>query len=241
MVAFLTACGNSNTVASTPDETVESTGIASELPESEVVVDIPEDFLDFQNYIGKDISLFGMEEGLDKYYDIGTSSLYGYSGSVRLDVGWDSRTIIYARLDFDKPLEKAEENEVSDKLEKLFGEAIRENPRYGNWTNYTGLTEYDIRLDNDFADIEWNEENRAVYENGNPNTEEEEPPKIQNTQTPPAIGMTAAQVRASTWGEPSDINRTTTRYGVSEQWVYRTSSGTKYVYLDDGIVTAIQE
>lgn len=54
----------------------------------------------------------------------------------------------------------------------------------------------------------------------------------------PSIGMTAEEVRNSTWGEPSKINKTTTEYGVSEQWVY---GGGKYVYLDDGVVTAIQE
>lgn len=54
----------------------------------------------------------------------------------------------------------------------------------------------------------------------------------------PAIGMTAQEVRYSTWGSPKDINKTTTAYGVSEQWVY---DGRRYIYLDDGVVTAIQE
>jgi hypothetical protein len=53
--------------------------------------------------------------------------------------------------------------------------------------------------------------------------------------------MTAAEVKNSTWGDPSDINKTTTKYGVREQWVYRSSSKTKYIYLEDGLVTAIQE
>lgn len=54
----------------------------------------------------------------------------------------------------------------------------------------------------------------------------------------PRIGMMADEVRNSSWGYPQKINKTTTKYGVSEQWVY---SGYKYIYLDDGIVTAIQE
>lgn len=54
----------------------------------------------------------------------------------------------------------------------------------------------------------------------------------------PAIGMTAEQVEKSTWGKPKDINKTTYSWGVSEQWVY---SGYRYIYLEDGIVTAIQE
>lgn len=52
------------------------------------------------------------------------------------------------------------------------------------------------------------------------------------------IGMTAEELRNSkSWGEPDHINKTTTAYGVSEQWVYYG----RYVYLEDGIVTSIQE
>lgn len=54
----------------------------------------------------------------------------------------------------------------------------------------------------------------------------------------PEIGMTAEEVKYSTWGKPTKINKTTTKYGVHEQWVY--SSG-KYIYFDDGVVTSIQE
>lgn len=54
----------------------------------------------------------------------------------------------------------------------------------------------------------------------------------------PQIGMTGDEVRHSSWGEPEDINKTTTKYSVSEQWVY---DDFKYIYLEDGIVTAIQE
>lgn len=52
-----------------------------------------------------------------------------------------------------------------------------------------------------------------------------------------AIGMTAKQVRASNWGAPAKINRSTGSYGVHEQWVY---SGNNYIYLENGIVTSIQ-
>ena len=40
------------------------------------------------------------------------------------------------------------------------------------------------------------------------------------------------------WGEPRSVNKTTTTYGVHEQWVYSTS---RYLYFDDGVLTAIQE
>ena len=54
----------------------------------------------------------------------------------------------------------------------------------------------------------------------------------------PCLGMTTEELRNSSWGDPEDINSTTTIYGVSEQWCY---SGYRYVYLENGIVTAIQE
>lgn len=54
----------------------------------------------------------------------------------------------------------------------------------------------------------------------------------------PSIGMTKEEVLNSNWGKPTDINKTTTKYGVHEQWIY---NGFKYIYLDDGVVTSIQE
>lgn len=51
------------------------------------------------------------------------------------------------------------------------------------------------------------------------------------------IGMTAAQVRASTWGKPRSVNRSSGAYGVHEQWVYGNGN---YLYLENGQVTSIQ-
>ncbi len=54
----------------------------------------------------------------------------------------------------------------------------------------------------------------------------------------PYIGMSAFDAEYNcTWGRPADKNITTTEYGTSEQWVY----GGRYIYIDDGVVTAIQE
>lgn len=64
---------------------------------------------------------------------------------------------------------------------------------------------------------------------------------INSSPYSPDIGMTADEIRNSTWGEPYEINKTTTKYGVSEQWVYKYYSDYRYIYLDDGIVTVIQE
>lgn len=55
-----------------------------------------------------------------------------------------------------------------------------------------------------------------------------------------AIGMTKVEV-VYAWGSPKDINKTTTGYGTSEQWVFGNPiySG-NYVYFDNDIVTSIQ-
>ena len=49
------------------------------------------------------------------------------------------------------------------------------------------------------------------------------------------IGMTKEQAIAA-WGNPGDINRTTSSFGVHEQWVY----GSSYLYFEDGILTTVQ-
>ena len=51
------------------------------------------------------------------------------------------------------------------------------------------------------------------------------------------IGWTKSMCIAS-WGKPRDINRTTTTYGSHEQYVY---SLKRYLYFENGILTAIQD
>ncbi|NMM64361.1 zinc-ribbon domain-containing protein [Clostridium sp. P21] len=70
---------------------------------------------------------------------------------------------------------------------------------------------------------------RSKYSNTTVNTSNKKEPRI---------GMTADEVRKSTWGNPSHVNKTTTASGTSEQWVY---SNNKYIYLENGVVTSIQE
>ncbi|MEO3355780.1 hypothetical protein [Acinetobacter haemolyticus] len=57
----------------------------------------------------------------------------------------------------------------------------------------------------------------------------------------PYIGMTVAEAEKSRWGLPSKVNRTTTATGVNEQWVFRRSSGDKYLYFRGGKLTSISE
>lgn len=75
------------------------------------------------------------------------------------------------------------------------------------------------------------DEDTRSYEKISDNTE------VPEEKVEPAIGMTEAEVYASTWGKPQKVNTTETAAGKREQWVY--DGG--YIYLDNGIVTAIQE
>lgn len=52
------------------------------------------------------------------------------------------------------------------------------------------------------------------------------------------LGMTADQVRRCGWGDPASINRTTTRRGTSEQWVYGSN---RYLYFANGVLETIQD
>jgi len=58
----------------------------------------------------------------------------------------------------------------------------------------------------------------------------------QSVSADPTIGMTAHEAMTSTWGQPETKNRTVTKYGSREQWVYGEG---RYLYLEDGRVTAI--
>ena len=55
------------------------------------------------------------------------------------------------------------------------------------------------------------------------------------------IGMTEHQLWQSMWGKPTSINRTVTENNVREQWVYRGGVKEGYIYLTNGVVTAIQD
>lgn len=74
-----------------------------------------------------------------------------------------------------------------------------------------------------------------IYSDAIPNETIVSEPTVPST---PKIGMTANEVLNSTWGNPQKKNKTTTKYGISEQWVY---SDNRYVYLNNEVVTTIQD
>ena len=52
----------------------------------------------------------------------------------------------------------------------------------------------------------------------------------------PRVGMTAAQVSATCWGKPEQVNRTETARGINEQYLYAKN---RYIDFRNGIVTSI--
>ena len=61
--------------------------------------------------------------------------------------------------------------------------------------------------------------------------------KVFDAEPNPKIGMTADELLGCNWGKPQNINTTTTADGKEEQWCY---SGYRYIYVDNGVVTTIQ-
>jgi hypothetical protein len=53
----------------------------------------------------------------------------------------------------------------------------------------------------------------------------------------PHVGMKAAQVEATCWGKPIQINRKESSHGIHEQYVYGDG---RFVYLHNGVVTEVQ-
>ena len=54
------------------------------------------------------------------------------------------------------------------------------------------------------------------------------------------LGMTD-EMAVKSWGNPDDINRTVSTYGVKEQWIYGDISNRRYLYFENGILTTWQD
>ena len=94
------------------------------------------------------------------------------------------------------------------------------------------------QINSDFKYVTGGEElQKQKEENQNKKTNETQE-EVYLKKEKPRIGMTTEEVENSEWGKPNDINTTITNYGTSEQWVYGNG---RYIYFDDGVVTAIQE
>ena len=253
IVALLSACSNLNNDVNYSDDnntsftsTTKSADTTNEKqttskPKKPIVVsDLPDNFVDCTKYIGKDVSVFGVD--LDQWdfdsfmQEIGKSQLYGNKGTVKVELGWDNRTIINVVLLLDEGeyIQGDEYKDISTKLEQIFG---KPKTISDGITDFFGKNDFAFRLTRNGAGIGWNDENRNKFNQLEPT----EPTQAETTTKPkkePKIGMTADEIRQSTWGEPKSINKTTYSWGTKEQWCY---SGYRYIYFENGIVTAIQE
>ena len=212
---------------------------------------IPEEFVDYQKFIGEDISVLNVDtsdwDTNDFSHDLWRGSFYGHNGKISVSLGWDNKTIVefFLQLDDTDKLSDSDRENFDSILQNIFGSNVEEsNISY----DYSGKDDYEFQFpklleQTSVCTVSWNSDTMHAYMNSKPKSEEPTPEKTQviEAKDEPAIGMSPDEVRNSTWGEPSDINKTTTKYGVREQWVYRSSVKNKYIYFEDGLVTAIQE
>ena len=211
---------------------------------------IPKEFIDYKKFIGEDISVLNVDtsdwDTNDFSHDLWRGSFYGHNGNISVSLGWDNKTIVefFLQLDDTDKLSESDREELNSSLQDTFGSDVEEmNISY----NYSGKDEYEFQFpklldQTSVCTLSGNTDTMLAYMNTKPKAEESatEKPQIVKKDNP-TIGMTPDEVKNSTWGEPSDINKTTTKYGISEQWVYRSSVKNKYIYFENGLVTAIQE
>lgn len=218
----------------------------------EIDYSIPDEFVDYRKFIGLDISVLEVDTSIwdsdDFSHDLWEGSCYGHAGTVSVRLGWDDKTIIefFLTLAEDDKIYDDEMEQIRQSAIKIFGP---EKDESSVSFRYFGNSDYEFRVPKPIDQtgcflLSWNSDRDSEFRQLEPKEETSPTPSAKPDppqKEEPKIGMSADEVRSSTWGSPSEINKTTTQYGVSEQWVYRTYSKTKYIYFDDGVVTAIQE
>lgn len=123
-------------------------------------------------------------------------------------------------------------NEIKEKASESLKNELAHYISEQNYTNYYSTYE-------NFIKNSENEELKNIYNQylAEQRAAKEAKQKEKSKSQGVYIGMTKQQVLDSMWGEPIKINTTTTKYGVSEQWVYPNNN---YLYFENGKLTAIQ-
>lgn len=206
---------------------------------------IPEEFVGYFKFIGKPMYDLGLT---DSDYEMATSvnekesfkctcvEIDGYISYFQIDE--DSKRIERMSF-FSYPYEDVNLNEIKNKFEIEFKEITADDLDYEIYE--IGENCFGINVFPNNFDMLIEQRYLAGRERELEKFEEREKQQLKEKikeKKEPQIGMTSDEIRKSTWGEPKDINKTTTKYGVHEQWVYGNG---RYIYLDDGVVTAIQE
>ncbi len=252
---FLCSCSNNQNGEATksfdsPDytEMERITTIQSE-NETEENIDFskPVEFVDYRKFIGQDVSVLNTDtsrwDDNDFSHDLWNGSFYGHNGTISVRLGWDDKTIIefFLALNDSDKIKADERDMLHKKVMAVFGNNIEE--RNISYT-FSGIGDFEFCVpktleQESVCTISWNSDIMYNYMCSKPKEpQEEETTEKTPKKEEPRIGMTAEDVRKSTWGEPKNINKTTYTWGTKEQWCY---SGYRYIYFENGIVTAIQE
>lgn len=227
---------------------------------------IPASFKDYRSLIGKDYSVLDVDsfDPSDSVHEIGKTDFFGHECRVYVDLAWDNRTIKHFSFYLENLLGHDEYEQLVPKIIDIFGDRSPSTlgvnpPTTWGTIHYSGKGDFELIVDESYAGqgtkVGYLDKYDSILLKVLDSKEELYiPPRpvtssttsittvIRTTSAPdPRIGMTPEQVRASSWGTPSSINKTTTMYGVHEQWVYRSTTKTRYIYFDDGVVSAIQE
>ena len=232
------------------ESSTEMPSTEKELP-TEKDYSVPEEFVDYRKFIGENISVLNVDtstwDAYDFTHELWRGSFYGHNGNIDVRLGWDNETIVafFLSLDDTDKLSDSDTEMFDSTLQNIFGSTIEETAiSY----IYSGKDEYEFDFPKpqhlDICSVSWNSNTLLAYMRAKPQSVKETETVSSSefiTKKEPSIGMTATEIKQSTWGEPSTINKTTTRYSVQEQWVYRSSGKTKYIYFENGIVTTIQE
>lgn len=250
LALLFSSCAQSSensTASATSAAKVSPTTTAST---TQVAINYPTNFFDFTKYIGKAASEIVSDDDIAQkrpyLVKICEGYLFDYHGKISAHVDWDYKTILSFSFTPDESITDEERSNLIPKIEELFGHETTEIKGSG-YTHFYGNGDYDLALPNSLLFhpssifIQWNETLEKQYRELHPYITTASTTSTTQIKKAPSIGMTADEVRNSTWGSPSSINKTTTQNGIHEQWVYRGTSKTKYIYFDNGVVTAIQE
>ena len=199
------------------------------------------DYKDSENYLARARFMSLIQgEWILRYYQDGD---YHNRGAMKID-GWNAATYIASGDRFEErascTLEMNDDNTVSFKTSD-----IEYNMYYAEGKGYIGATlikdsYYESLRESYYPLTPWcygKTKNDLAFEKPD-KSEIVNGTAILPVPSEPKIGMAAEEVKNSSWGEPDKINKTTYSWGTTEQWCY---SNNRYIYLDDGYVTAISE
>lgn len=173
---------------------------------------IPDEFVDYRKFIGRDIAVLNVDTSVwdnnKVSHDLWDGSFYGHNGKISVGLGWDNKTIIefFLILNNDEKINEDERSTLNEKVISIFGNNVKEN---NISYNFSGIDDYEFCIpktleQESVCTVSWNIEVLSDYINSKPKETTTESNTIQEPiKQDPYIGMTADEVKNSTWGNPS--------------------------------------